>query len=69
MFYVCDNWQINTYLLTYLLHQTMKAERRERAIENNIYTEVGSTAVQKYRGTVTRYAFSTVTGTVGTFST
>ena len=29
-------------------------------------TEVGSTAVQKYRGTVTRYFFSTVIGNVGT---
>ena len=32
-------------------------------------SEVGSPAVQKYRGTVTRYFFSTVTSTVGTFST
>ena len=31
-------------------------------------SEVGSTAVQKYRGTVTRYFFSTVTGNVDTFS-
>ena len=30
-------------------------------------TELGSTAVQKYRGTVTRYFFSTVIGTVDTF--
>ena len=33
-----------------------------------LFTEVGSTAVQKYRVIVTRYFFGTVVGTVGTFS-
>ena len=33
-----------------------------------LFTEVGSTAVQKYFGAVTRYFFSYVTGNVGTFS-
>ena len=31
------------------------------------YAEVGSTAVQKYRGTVTRYFFSTAIGNDDTF--
>ena len=36
---------------------------------NCLQAKVGSTAGQKYRSIVTRYFFSTVTGTVGTFST
>ena len=33
----------------------------------DLFSELGSTAVQKYRGTVTQYIFSTVIGTVDTF--
>ena len=32
-----------------------------------LLSELGSTEVQKYRGTVTRYFFSTIIGTVDTF--
>ena len=35
---------------------------------NDLYTAVGSTAVQKYRGTVTQYFLSTVIGNDDTFS-
>ena len=38
------------------------------AVIRHFRAELGSTAVQKYRGTVTRYFFSTIIGNVGTFS-
>ena len=48
------------YLRCSLLEKAWSQQNRPSA-------ELGSTAVQKYRGTVTRYFFSAVIGTVDTF--
>ena len=49
----------------YCQENTKKHEKWNEVIG---WSEVGSTAVQKYRGTVTRYFFSTVIGNFRTFS-